>query len=139
MYSFKLIKNDDIKIIIPFLKLLNNQIPEDVLSERLDEMISQGYLCVGIYDGEKLIGVSGLWIQTRYYIGKFIEPDNVIISPEYQGKGIGRNLMKWIYEFGKENGCIASELNCYKVNEGGQRFWESEGYNPIGIHYQKKF
>ena len=107
------------------------------MTERLIEMFAQGYKCVGIFDEEKMVGVSGLWIITKYYIGKHIEPDNVIIHPKYQGRGIGKYLMQWTHEYARAQGCIASEFNCYVTNHIGQRFWANEGYKIIGFHYQK--
>ena len=100
-------------------------------------MVEQGYQCVGIYSGDKLIGICGLWILTKYYVGKHIEPDNVVILEEYRGNGLGKQLMAWIYDYAKAQGCIASELNCYLTNEKGQQFWEKEGYKKIGYHYQR--
>jgi GNAT superfamily N-acetyltransferase len=139
LITFKLIPEEDIDCILPMLQLLDEQFSDAVLKERLAEMLDHGYQCVGIYDDSKLIGVSGLWILCKYYVGKHIEPDNVILAPEYQGRGIGKQLMAWIYAYGKSIGCVASELNCYVTNKDGQKFWESEGYEPIGLHYQKKF
>jgi GNAT superfamily N-acetyltransferase len=139
MISFRLIPGENIHCIVPLLQFLDDSFSTETLESRLDEMLDLGYQCVGIYDDDRLIGVSGLWILSKYYIGKHIEPDNVILLPEYQGRGIGRKLMAWIYDYGKSLGCRASELNCYIANEDGQRFWESEGFKAIGLHYQKKF
>ena len=137
MYTIKLIDTDKLYSIIPLLRVLNEKIDEDTLKQRLEEMIRQGYQCVGIYDQEMLAGISGLWFLTKYYVGKHIEPDNVIILPQYRGKGLGEQLMKWIYEYARSQGCTASELNCYVNNHGGQKFWMNEGYRVIGFHYQK--
>lgn len=139
MISFRMIPSEEIHCIIPLLKILDTRFSDDTLKDRLDEMLDSGYQCVGIYENDKLIGVSGLWILYKYYVGKHIEPDNVILAHEYQGRGIGRQLMAWIYAYGKSIGCVGSELNCYVTNESGQKFWESEGFEPIGVHYQKIF
>ena len=137
--NIKLIEAKNIYTIIPLLQLLNKNIAEEVLKVRLDEMIKQGYLCVGIFDQEKLIGICGLWILTKYYVGKHIEPDNIIILPEYQNKNIGTKLMAWIKNYAKEQGCVASELNCYVGNKDAHRFWEKEGYDVIALHFQKRY
>lgn len=137
MYQLSLIPNESMHTIIPFLQLLNPKIDEDTLKSRLDDMILQGYECVGVYDSGKLIGISGLWTLTKYYVGKHIEPDNVIIHPEYQGKGIGELMMQWIYDYGRSKGCVASELNCYVINNDGIKFWMNQGYKMIGFHFQK--
>jgi GNAT superfamily N-acetyltransferase len=139
MISFRFIPDAEIDCIIPLLLILDTRFSAEILKSRLEEMLDTGYQCVGIYENNELIGVSGLWILYKYYVGKHIEPDNVILTPEYQGQGIGRQLMAWIYAYGQSIGCVASELNCYVTNKAGQKFWESEGYEPIGIHYQKIF
>ncbi|KQC29161.1 GNAT family N-acetyltransferase [Flagellimonas eckloniae] len=139
MYDIKFIEEQNQNEIVPFLEKLDASIPVEVLKERLENMFQNAYKCIGVYHGPKLIGISGLWVLTKYYIGKHIEPDNVYIISEYQGKGIGKQLMEWIFNYGKSIGCNGSELNCYTKNESGQRFWESQGYVMVGYHYQKRF
>lgn len=137
MYTYQLIPAEDMDTIIPLWQLLNDQISTKILTERLKEMIQKGYVCAGAYEGEKLIGICGIWILTKYYIGRHLEPDNVIILPEYRGKGIGEQLMEWVHAYGKSRGCVAAELNCYVSNTAGQKFWVNEGYEILGFHYRK--
>jgi len=138
MYNISLIEKENIYSIIPLLKILNDTIDEATLKSRLDEMIKAGYECVGVYEADVLIGICGLWILTKYYVGKHMEPDNVIIHPHYRSKGIGNLMMEWIFKYAESKGCVASELNCYVFNEKGLKFWESQGYKVIGYHLQKK-
>ena len=136
--AIRLIEKDSLSSIIPFLRMLNDKIPVETLSERLEEMVKQGYECVGVFEGDRLVGICGLWFLTKYYVGKHVEPDNVIIHPDYRGTGLGEQMMDWIYNYARSKGCIASELNCYVSNTGGQKFWINEGYKIIGFHFQKK-
>jgi GNAT superfamily N-acetyltransferase len=138
MYQIRLIPKDQLHIIIPFLRLLNNAITEETLQERLSDMMQRNYECAGVYDNDRLIGICGLWILNKYYVGKHIEPDNVMVLPEYRNKGVGEEMMAWVYEYGRSQGCIASELNCYVVNDKGIRFWLNQGYKIIGFHCQKQ-
>lgn len=137
MYTIQLIEKESIEIILPFLEILNEKTDKEELRNRLREMCGNNYECVGVYDGEKLIGITGLWILTKHYIGKHIEPDNVIILPEYRNQKIGEQLMQWIFDYAKQKGCVASELNCYVQNHKGVRFWINQGYRIIGYHMQK--
>jgi len=102
LIRFELIEERDIYSITPLLRLLNDSIAEDILKQRLDEMLKQGYKCIGIFDENILVGICGIWILTKYYVGRHIEPDNVIISPEYQNKNIGHELMRWIEAYAKQ-------------------------------------
>ena len=135
--EIKLIPTDKQDSIIPLIKQLNPTIPETTLKTRLEEMVAQGYQCAGLYLDMQLIGICGMWMMTKFYVGKHIEPDNVYILPEYRRQGFGNRLLEWVQEYGKFQGCTASELNCYINNETGNAFWEQEGFAKIGYHYQK--
>jgi len=138
MYKIQLIPTEKLDSILPLLQKLNPKIERKVLEDRLPKMIASGYECVGVYDQDKLVGISGMWFLTKYYIGKHVEPDNVYILPEYQGKGIGGLLMDWIFKYAKSKDCEASELNCYIDNAEGQKFWKNLGYTLLGYRYTKK-
>ncbi|HEX8376459.1 MAG TPA: GNAT family N-acetyltransferase [Pedobacter sp.] len=136
-YTIELIDRNNLDIIIPLLKILNPSTDETVLQGRLEEMKLHPYHCIGVYDGEKLIGICGFWLLVKHYVGKHIEPDNVLIIPGYQGKKIGELMLQWIYEYGRQNGCVASEINCYVGNSAGVKFWINQGFKIIGYHFQK--
>jgi GNAT superfamily N-acetyltransferase len=135
--EIKLIPNDKLISIIPFIKQLNPALPETTLKTRLEEMITQGYRCAGMYMDNDLIGICGFWIMTKFYVGKHIEPDNVFMLPEYRRQSLGKRLLDWVYDYGLSQDCIISELNCYITNETGNAFWEQQGFAKIGYHYQK--
>lgn len=138
MFRIQIIPSNKLEVTIPLLRELNPDISEEVLRIRQKEMVANNYYCVGVYDDEKLIGISGMWLLVKYYVGKHVELDNVYLKKEYQGQGLGNQLVEWILNYAKELGCEASELNCYIENEGGNKFWSNLGYKPIGYHYQKK-
>ncbi len=138
-YDIRLIPKEELPSTIPLLRMLNNNnIAEEVLKERMQDMLQRNYACVGVYDQDKLIAISGVWVLNKFYVGKHIEPDNVMVHPGYQGKGIGDLMMQWIHDYARSKGCIAAELNCYVSNEKGIRFWINQGYKILGFHFQKK-
>lgn len=137
--EIEIISPENLVSIIPLIKLLNPGLSEATIRTRLKEMVNQGYQCAGLYHDGELIGICGLWIMTKFYVGKHIEPDNVFILPQYRHQGYGKKLLAWVYDYGLTQGCSASELNCYITNETGIAFWEQEGFKKIGYHYQKSF
>lgn len=144
MFEIRLILSENIKSIIPLVQLLNG-VDETLLLQRLEVMMQSNYQCVGVYDtsaslstsNEKLIGICGLWTLTKFYIGKHLEPDNVIILPEYRNKGVGELMMTWIDNYAKEQNCDAIELNAYIENTKGLEFWKKTGFYIRGHHFQK--
>ena len=135
---FKPIPNKDIKTILPLLKKINTTTPHDILEQRLEEMVKcSNYECVGVFDEEKLIGISGLWYSIRHYIGKSVEPDHVIIDESYRGQQLGQRFFRWIDDYTRKKGCEAVELNTYTGNRKSHKFYYNEGFEIYGFHFVK--
>ena len=80
---------------------------EVTLEERyswFDEKIEHGFPIFGAYEGQKLIGYAGFgsWRAAQGY-RKTVEL-TIYVDSEYQGKGIGSQLMQTIIERAKNDG-----------------------------------
>lgn len=138
-FQFKIIDKQDINTIIPLVQKLNgNKVSDAILEQRFSEMTTQNYECAGVYDGDKLIGISGLWFCTRHYSGRSVEPDHVYIDDGYRGKGLGKQFFEWIYNYVKLKGCESIELNTYVNNYPSHKFYYNEGFEILGYHFFKK-
>ena len=135
----KFIAPSDILDIVPLLMQLNEGIPEAKLRERVLEMATQNYKCIGIYDNNNLIGICGLWFVTRHYSGRSIEPDHVIIDKAYQSMGLGKQLFDWIFDYAGKNNYEAVELNTYVRNTRSHKFYYNLGFEILGYHFVKDF
>src|SRR5882757_3205735 len=97
-----LIPSEQMRIILPLVRQLNPGIPEHTLAERLQQMIAGGYQCVGAFDSNELIAIAGVWMNTRLYCGRFLEVDNFVVDEKYRRASVGRKLMDWIEQYGKD-------------------------------------
>lgn len=139
-FKIALIPKNDLSSILPLINTLNSEeIPMRVLEKRLGLMMADNFQCLGVYDQGKLIGICGIWILTKFYVGKHVEPDNVFVLPEYRSQGIGKLMLDWVLNYAQEIECDASEVNVYIKNKKGQEFWKEQGYKPIGYHMQQTF
>ena len=137
-FSFKIIDKNAVETIIPFIKKLTKNTHTDaVLKSRFKEMVEQNYECAGIYSGCHIIGICGMWFQTRHYAGKSVEIDHLYINAEHQGKGLGTLFLKWVNNYAKTKGCLTSELNTYVENFPSHKFYYNEGYQIRGYHFLK--
>ncbi|MRH99338.1 GNAT family N-acetyltransferase [Kriegella sp. EG-1] len=135
-YNIELIPYENMETILPLVIALNdNKIEYAILKERLNSMLLMGgYQCIGVYDKKELIPICGIWVLNKLYSGKHIEPDNVFVKPEYRNHGIGQMMMEWLLTYAKQIGCNGLEVNCYITNLKGKKFWEKQGFDPIGHH-----
>ena len=135
----RIISAAEIFSIIPLLQKLGNyKVSEALLKERLREMTQQNYECLGIFDAETLIGVCGLWFQTRHYAGRSVEMDHVIIDDAYRGGGIGKKLVDFISDYAKKKSCNWIELNSYVHNFPSHKFFYNQGFVAKGYHFVKE-
>ncbi len=137
--SILIIEAEKILSILPLLqKLGNHSVSEAVLKERLLEMAQQNYECLGVYDADVLIGTCGLWFQTRHYAGRSLEIDHVIIDESYRGKGVGKKLMEFVYNYARSKSCNWVELNTYVHNFPSHKFYYNQGFVAKGYHFVKE-
>ncbi|MCG8182602.1 GNAT family N-acetyltransferase [Tenacibaculum piscium] len=136
--NFRIIPTKEILTILPLLKKANTKTPHDILKERVLEMANYPtYECIGLFDADLLIGITGLWYSTRHYIGKSVEPDHVFIDETYRGKNLGKQFFNWIYDYTRQKGCEVMELNTYTGNRKSHKFYYNEGFEIYGFHFIK--
>jgi len=103
----------------------------------LHEMVPHNYLQVAVYDKGKMIAVSGYWLATKIYCGKYLEIDNFVVDKEYRSKQIGKMLVDWMEDEAKKQGCRTVLLDAYVENFKAHRFYYRQGFIARGFHYIK--
>ena len=137
-FSFQLLNKNDIALVVPMIcELSSFKVSEELLLQRMSEMINQNYQCAVILSGEQIIGVCGMWFCTRHYSGKSMEIDHVFIKSEYRNQGLGKRFMNWVYDYAESLGIEAIELNTYLKNKPSHRFYENEGFKALAYHFVK--
>lgn len=139
-FQFEILEKSRINEIVPLMQELTSfKVSEELLKERFAEMVTQNYECAVIFEGDVLIGLSGMWFSTRHYAGKTVEIDHVYIGEAYRNQGLGKEFLNWIYEYVKAKGCNTAELNTYVHNYPSHKFYYNEGFEILGYHFLKKF
>ncbi|MDD2749292.1 MULTISPECIES: GNAT family N-acetyltransferase [Acidithiobacillus] len=104
---------------------------------RLQDMVEQGYQCVAAFSDDDCVGVAGIWLGTRFWCGRYLDVDNVVVDPAYRGSGIGRQLMDWVEQYARQQGCKIMVLDAYVTNHSARRFYERMDYQVLGHHFVK--
>lgn len=134
----KLLKKENLSQILNLTKQLNQNIPIAELEKRQIQMFEfENYKCFGLFEKDKLIGVSSGWITVRLYSDKQLEIDNVIIDNSIQSKGFGKIFIQKIESWAKTINCNTVELNTYIQNDRSHKFYFNQGYRILGFHFQK--
>ncbi len=137
-YTFKeLLTLPEMLPYISVVQQLQTSLTLEEYKTMLPDMIKNGYGQVAVFENEKCIGISGYWIGTKLYSGKYLEMDNVVIDESYRSKGIGKLLCDWCINKATENNCQKVMLDAYLENEKAHKFYEREGFTKRGYHFIK--
>jgi GNAT superfamily N-acetyltransferase len=124
----------------PLIKQLNPKMTKSRYAALLRSIVEQGgYFQLGCYDGTKLVGVTGVWLGTKLWCGRYLEVDNFVIDKSYRGRGIGRKFLKWAERHAKNEKCQMIGLDSYVTADGAHRFYFANGFKVEGFHMTKRF
>ena len=120
------------------LSVLQDLYPSLTLSEyssELDLMLPHNYGQVGVFEGDFCLGLSGFWIGTKLWCGKYLELDNIVVSKTQRSQGIGKLMFDFLHKKALENDCTMLSLDSYTTNFKAHKFFYNEGFAPKGFHF----
>lgn len=118
--------------------LLKEVYPSMTIEEydrELDVMLPHNYGQVVVMDGETIAGLTGYWVGSKLWCGKYLELDNVVVSEAYRSKGIGKLLFDFMEQRAIDEKCTMLALDSYTSNFKAHKFFYGQGYAPRGFHF----
>lgn len=82
-----------------------------------------------------MIGISGFWVGTKLWCGKYLELDNVFTSTKHRSKGVGDLIFTYLEKKALELNCTMLALDSYTDNFKAHKFFFKKGYIPRGFHF----
>ncbi len=137
MYKYRRAKNGDISSLINLLKeltALEEDFAFDAVKHRLGlELLlgtSEDRVCVMVVEhNSKVVGMcSGQVVLSTAMGGKSIWVEDVIVSSEYRGKGIGRGLLLELRAWADEIGAKRLQLWADIDNTSAIKFYTHNGW-----------
>lgn len=109
--------------------------PENYLADLKEMLPNNRYGQVAVFDGHTCVGVSGFWIGTKLWCGKYLEIDNLVVSAKVRSKGVGKMIFDYLAEKAKQEECSMVSLDSYTSNFKAHKFFYNEGFAPKGFHF----
>lgn len=129
----------DLERAATLLCALNQDTPHALVRERLATVLADHshYQLIGAFVDGKLVGVSGAWIATKIWCGKYLEIDNLVVDPEIRSAGIGSLLIRHLEALARELDCKILCLDSYTSNHASHRLYHRLGFEIWGFHFIK--
>ena len=131
----ELIDKEEMLKNLPVLQDLYPSLTLSEYSSELDLMLPHNYGQVGVFEGDICLGLSGFWIGTKLWCGKYLELDNIVVSKTQRSQGIGKLLFDFLHKKALENNCTMLSLDSYTTNFNAHKFFYKEGFAPKGFHF----
>ena len=129
----------DIPAAVDLLMHLNPTTPREIIHQRLAEILMNypHYHLIGAFSGGTLLGLSGAWIATKVWCGKYLEIDNIVVHPDQRSGKIGTRLIEHLEILAREQQCEILALDSYTSNYPSHRLYHRLGFEIRGFHFIK--
>ncbi len=119
----------------PLIRQLSPGVTEERYAHFLDDMLAHGYRMAVVMEDEQCLGISGFWVNTKIYSGRYMELDNVVVDAAQRSRGIGQILYDCLHDIAIQEGCEMMMLDAYIENEKAHAFYERQGFVKKGFHF----
>lgn len=121
---------------LPILNELYPTLTVEAYSKELDEMLPNNrYFQVAAFEENACIGLTGVWIGTKLWCGKYAEIDNLVVCTAHRSKGAGKLMIDYVKEIARKEGCSMVALDSYTTNFKAHKLFYAEDFGPKGFHF----
>lgn len=122
----------------PVMHELRTNLDERTYSQLLRQMRQEGYRMFALYSGARIAAIAGVVILTNFYYGRHVWIYDLATHTPLRSKGYGQELLSFIQNWAKENGCQVVALSSGSERVDAHRFYESKmGYEKPSYVFKK--
>lgn len=139
-YTFQLLETPaDQHASFDLMRVLRPHLSDpDAYVAQLSRQTRQGYRLLAISNGQGMVGLAGYRELENLIYGRFIYVDDLVISPQLQGSGVGATLLNAVREEAVRRGCDHFVLDTGLHMALAQRFYFRQGLLARGMHFTEK-
>ncbi|MQU08822.1 GNAT family N-acetyltransferase [Pseudomonas helleri] len=139
-YTFQLLETStDQRASFDLMRVLRPNLSDpDAYVAQLSRQTRQGYRLLAISNGQGMVGLAGYRELENLIYGRFIYVDDLVISPQLQGSGVGATLLNAVREEAVRRGCDHFVLDTGLHMALAQRFYFRQGLLARGMHFTEK-
>ena len=105
-------------------------------AELRDIVADDKIFCMVARDGERIVGMAGLYILQKF--GKRIaHVEDVVVHDEYRGQGLGKSLMEAVIAMARENDVAALHLTSQPKREAANKLYQKLGFEKCETNVYK--
>lgn len=103
----------------------------------LDDMLKANYQQIIVTKNNLTIALTGVWIGTKLWSGKYIEIDSFVVHEAFRGQKVGDILIAEVHKIAKKVNANQIVLDAFTTNFAAGKFYINHGFEPKGFHFVK--
>ncbi|MDO6428581.1 GNAT family N-acetyltransferase [Thalassotalea sp. 1_MG-2023] len=132
-----LANNEDYEHVLEVMLQLRPQYNKKSLAEQIKKQQQTGYNIVYVKDNGKVLAVAGFVIGEKLAWGKYLYVDDLVTNEAFRSAGVGHNILAWLEDFAKEQGCTQLHLDSGVQRYSAHKFYLREGFVIASHHFSK--
>ncbi len=135
----KMVADDDIRLTYAVMSQLRTHVPEHEYLDRVKKQSqASGYQVAALFDDGQVRCVAGYRISECLAWGKFMYVDDLVSDQGGRSKNYGKQILAWLVDEAKKNGCQEFHLDSGVQRHAAHRFYLRERMDITCFHFAKK-
>jgi GNAT superfamily N-acetyltransferase len=123
-----------------YLRFYNTELPEAVTQSTWQRFLdpSEPTHAALAWDGEKAVGmVHFIYHRSNWSIENSCYLQDLLVVPEQRGTGVGRQLIEFVYDTARKDGCAKVHWLTHETNATAIQLYERIAERPGYIQFRK--
>lgn len=135
----KMLSDEDIRLTYPVMSQLRTHVPEHEYVDRVKRQSQTGrYQVAALFDDGQIGCVAGYRISECLAWGKIMYVDDLVSDQNGRSKSYGKQMLAWLVEEARSNGCQEFHLDSGVQRHAAHRFYLRERMDINCFHFAKK-
>ncbi len=104
-----------------------------------EHCLAGGYSLLGMIVDDVVVCVAGISVRPHVECERQLEIEDFSAHPSFKRRGYGRELLFWIIDYAKQQGCFRLKLDSGNARQDAHRFYEAAGLARTGFRFEKRF
>ncbi|PYP89482.1 MAG: GNAT family N-acetyltransferase [Candidatus Angelobacter sp. Gp1-AA117] len=135
----KMLSDNDIRLTYPVMSQLRTHVSEHEYVDCVKRQSqASGYQIAALFDEGQVHCLAGYRISESLAWGKFLYVDDLVSDQNGRSKNYGKQMVAWLEEEARKNGCQEFHLDSGVQRHGAHRFYLRERMDITCYHFAKK-
>ena len=130
--------NEEIAACFGAMKQLRTDLAEHEFVGQVRKLMEQGYQLAFLRQAAQVVCVAGFKIANNLALGKHLYVEDLSTREEARSSGYGAEMMTWLRDFARREGCAAIHLDSGVQRHRAHKFYLNRNMNIVSHHFLER-